>query len=144
MAAGLLEMVSLFAGADDVAARAPVLREGLLEAGERELHAYEPVLAASTAEARREALSVASETPMAIARAAAEVAELAARVASESKPALKGDAVTAVLLAEAATRAAARLVEINLSGAPAGDPRVGEVAGLSERAARAREVALGG
>jgi hypothetical protein len=57
---------------------------------------------------------------------------------------LKGDAVTAVLLAEAATRAAARLVEINLSGAPAGDPRVGEVAGLSERAARAREVALGG
>jgi formiminotetrahydrofolate cyclodeaminase len=143
MAAGLLEMVAAFAGADEVAARAPVLRAQLLEAGERELHAYEPVLEATTPDARREALSVASETPMAIARAAADVAELAARVASESKPALKGDAVAAVLLAEAVTRAAARLLEINLSGA-ADDPRVGAVAGLSERAARAREQALRG
>jgi formiminotetrahydrofolate cyclodeaminase len=136
-------MVAAFAGAHEAAARAPMLRAQLLEAGERELHAYEPVLAAATPEARREALSVASETPVAIARTAAEVAELAARVASESKPALRGDAVAAVLLAEAVTRAAARLVEINLSGA-AGDPRLGEVASLSERAAGAREQALGG
>jgi formiminotetrahydrofolate cyclodeaminase len=143
MAAGLLELVAAFAGAHEAAARAPVLRAQLLEAGERELHAYEPVLEATTSEARREALSVASETPVAIARAAAEVAELAARIASESKPALKGDAAAAVLLGEAVTRAAARLVEINLSGA-AGDPRLGEVASLSERAAGAREQALGG
>lgn len=136
-------MVATFAGADDAAARAPILRAQLLDAGERELHAYEPVLGATTTEARREALSAASDTPVAIARAAAEVAELAARVASESKPALKGDAAAAVLLAEAVTRAAARLVEINLSGAP-DDPRVGEVAILSERAARARESVLGG
>jgi formiminotetrahydrofolate cyclodeaminase len=142
MAAGLLEMVSAFAGADDVADRAPVLRKQLLEAGERELHAYEPVLEATTPDARREALSAASESPLAIARASAEIAELAARVAAESKPALKGDAVAGVLLAEAVTRAAARLVEINLSGA-ADDPRLEEAASLGERAARARERALG-
>jgi formiminotetrahydrofolate cyclodeaminase len=142
MAAALLEMVAAFAGDEEAAARGRVLRKQLLEAGERELHAYQPVLAAATAEARREALSVASETPLAIAGAAAEVAELAARVASASKPALKGDGITGAVLAEAAACAAARLVEINLSGT-ADDPRLGEVASLSERAARARELALG-
>jgi formiminotetrahydrofolate cyclodeaminase len=141
MAAALLEMVSGFAEANDAAARAAALREQLLEAGEQELRSYEPVLQATTPTARRQALSEASETPTAIARAAAEVAELAARVASQSKPALKGDAVAAVLLAEAVTRAAARLVEINLKGQPE-DLRLSEVARLSERAASARDVVL--
>jgi len=144
LAAGLLEMVASFAGssAEAAAARATVLRAELLAAGERELHAYEPVLSAKSEDERRAALSAASETPLAIARAAAEVAELAAEVADASKPSLKGDAVAGVLLAEATTRAAARLVEINLAGVP-GDARLGEVAELSGRAARARERALG-
>ncbi len=143
-------MVAAFADDKEALARAPILRQELLAAGERELASYEPVLAAlrlpseSRERARelRRALSSASETPVAIARAGAEVAELAARVAQASTPALRGDATAGVLLAEAATRAAARLVEINLRGQPA-DPRLEEVARLSGRAATARESALG-
>jgi methenyltetrahydrofolate cyclohydrolase len=143
-------MVAAFAADDQAAARAPLLRQELLDAGEGELRSYAPVLEAlrlpkeapERERALSRALSAASETPAAIARAGAEVAELAARVTHESTPALRGDATAGVLLAEAATRAAARLVEINLRGLPA-DPRLGEVAGLSRRAAAARERALG-
>jgi hypothetical protein len=46
------------------------------------------------------------------------------------------------LLAEAATRAAARLVELNLAAQP-DDPRVGAARELAARAAAARERALG-
>ena len=96
LAAALLEMVAAFAGADEAAARAPVLRARLLECGERELRSYEPVLAALRcdrsdpirAQRLEEALSNASEAPLAIAPAATEVAELAAQVAAESKRAL--------------------------------------------------------
>jgi methenyltetrahydrofolate cyclohydrolase len=141
LAAALLEMASTYAGLDDVRARAAVLRGELLEAGQLELHAYEPVLAASSDQERREALSAASAVPVTIVRVSSELAELGARVVNESKPALKGDAVAGVLLAEAAARAAARLVEINLAGEPE-DRRLAEVARLSERAARARGHAL--
>jgi formiminotetrahydrofolate cyclodeaminase len=142
-------MVSAFADDAEAGARAPILREELLEAGEGELRSYEPVLQAlrlpaGTPERERElrtALSAASDTPVAIARAAAEVAELAARVTANSSPALRGDAAASVLLAEAATRAAVRLIEINLRG-EAEDARVEEAERLSRRAANARERAL--
>lgn len=143
-------MASRFVDDGAAAERSTILRGELFEAAERELHSYEPVLEAmrlpagspERADAVARALSDASETPLAITRAASEVAELAARVTARSKPALRGDATAGVLLAEAAARAAARLVEINLSRQP-GDPRLAEVARLSERAARAREAALG-
>lgn len=141
LAAGLLEMVAAYAGLDEVKARAAGLRSELLDAGERELHAYQPVLAAGSEQERAEALSAASEVPLAIARGCAEIAELGADVAARSRPALKGDAIASVLLAEAAGRAAARLVEINLKSAE-GDARIAEAARLSERAASARDRAL--
>lgn len=151
LAAALLEMTASFAQAQDVAGRAAILRVQLLEAGEAELRSYEPVLTAvrlpasdsSRAERLGQALSNASEPPLAIARAAAEVAELAASVAAGSTPAVRGDAVAGVLLAEAAARAAVRLVEINLKDA-GDDPRLAEAAELAERAARARAQALTG
>jgi formiminotetrahydrofolate cyclodeaminase len=144
-------MVSAFADDADAGARSPILREELLEAAERELRSYEPVLQAlrlPAGSAEREgelraALSAASETPLAIADACAEVAELAASVTAGSKPALRGDATASVLLAEAATRAAARLVEINLHDQPA-DARLADAARHSERAAMARARALEG
>ena len=150
MAAALLEMAAGFAGADEVGERAAVLRGQLLQDGERELQSYEPVLAAvrlprddpSRSERIAEALSVASEAPLEIAHVSAEVAELAAAVAGQSKSSLGGDAIAAAVLAEAATRAAARLVEINLLDS-ADDSRLGEVANLAGRAAAARERALG-
>jgi hypothetical protein len=49
--------------------------------------------------------------------------------------------VAAAELAEGACRAAARLVQINLAGAP-GDPRLTEVAGLIHAAAEARAETL--
>lgn len=134
-------MVARYAAVDEAAARAGVLRRELIDAGERELHAYEPVLASSTNEQREEALSAASELPLAIALASTEVAELAAQVTAQSKPALKGDGAAGLLLAEAAAAAAARLVEINLHARP-DDPRLAQVAALAQRAAIAREQAM--
>ncbi|MBV8942910.1 MAG: cyclodeaminase/cyclohydrolase family protein, partial [Solirubrobacterales bacterium] len=87
------------------------------------------------------ALSEASRAPLAIARASTQVAELAARIAEMSKPELAGDAIAAVLLAEASSRAAARLVEINLAQRPE-DPRLAVVDELVERAGTARDAAL--
>jgi formiminotetrahydrofolate cyclodeaminase len=145
VAAALLEMASAFAGDSNVMQRAAVLQAELLALGERELHSYAPVLEAvrlplndpARAGRLRSALSEASETPLAIARATAEVAELGEAIARASKPAVKGDAAAAVLLAEGACQAAARLVAINLAGA-GGDSRLGELARLAGRADAAR------
>jgi hypothetical protein len=60
---------------------------------------------------------------MRILELAAEAAEVASALAADGKPALRGDALTAVLLAGAAARSAAILVRIDLAGAP-GDPRL--------------------
>jgi formiminotetrahydrofolate cyclodeaminase len=149
LAAALLEMAARFAGVGDVAARARTLRSQLLASGEKELRSYEPVLAAARLDpsdpAREqrlhEAMSHASEAPLAIARSAAEVAELAAEVAAKSRPALRGEAIAGVLLAEAASRSAASLVEINLNGS-SGDPRLAETLELRSRLAAAREHVL--
>jgi formiminotetrahydrofolate cyclodeaminase len=123
LAAALLQMAAAYAGDEAVVGRAAELRAELLAAGEQELDAYEPVLEArrlpagdpTRAQTLKEALVRASEPPRAIARAAAEVAELAASVASESRPDLAGDALAGEVLATAAARAAATLVDINLA-----------------------------
>jgi methenyltetrahydrofolate cyclohydrolase len=142
VAAALTQMSAEFAGAEATSARAAALRTELLACGERELHAYEPVLAAQRAgEGLADALSAAAEPPLAIARATVEVAELAAALAVSGRPALTGDAVAGALLAEAAAQAAARLVELNLTRRP-DDPRLTEVSALLGRAAAVREAVL--
>jgi len=86
-----------------------------------------------------EALSQATEVPLAIAETGAGVASLAARIAECGNPNLLGDAVAAVLLAEAGARAAATLVLVNLKGLP--DERASRVkrlmAEIAESARRA-------
>ena len=152
LAAGLVEMAARFTpGREDVAEKGALLREHLLELGERELSAYEPVLEAfrldagdPDREARlREALSDAADSPLAIAREAAAAAALGAELALTGNAHLTGDAITGTLLAEAACCAAARLVEINLARVPS-DPRLDETAELTRRASAARAKALGG
>jgi formiminotetrahydrofolate cyclodeaminase len=162
LAAGLVEMSARFTlGRDEyggrwermseVRARAAELRGRLLSLAERELHAYEPVLKAlrlppedPAREARvREARSGAAESPLEIARAAAAVAELAAEAADTGNRNLAGDALTAVLLAEAACRAAVALVRINLGSGCSEDPRLIEAAALAKHAATVRVGALG-
>lgn len=123
LAAALLQMAAAFADDDAIVHRASELRNELLSAAQDDLESYPPVLEAmrrpaddpDRERALRAALDRANEAPLAIARAAAEVANLAATVAERSKPALRGDADTAATLAEAARRAAERLVELNAS-----------------------------
>jgi formiminotetrahydrofolate cyclodeaminase len=131
LGAALTEMAARFAGLDDVAARAGELRARGLALADEDLEAYAPVLAAlrlpaddpARPEAIRAASSAAAEVPLAIAEAAAEVVALARDVAADGRPALRGDALAGADLAAGAARAAARLVEINLAGAP-DDPRL--------------------
>ena len=61
------------------------------------------------------ALSEAAGALVLIAEAGSEVASLAALVCEQGDPDARGDAVAATLLAEAGTRAAANLVEVNLA-----------------------------
>jgi formiminotetrahydrofolate cyclodeaminase len=82
----------------------------------------------------------AAEPPLQIARAAADVAELAVVVARNGDPAFHADAVIAALLAAAAASSAAELVGVNLT-ASARDERVREAERLAESAARAAEEA---
>jgi formiminotetrahydrofolate cyclodeaminase len=157
--AGLVEMAASFtlarpkyAGVHhrmaDVRREARGLRRKLLELGERDAEGYEPVLAAirmperHPQRARRldEARSQASEIPLAVAEASARIAELAAETARVGSQPLRGDAITGALLAEAGSRAAARLVEINLTGRD--DDRLARAADASRRAGAARDEAL--
>jgi len=68
------------------------------------------------------ALAGAADVPMCLIELAAGVADLAAVLAEGGNPALRGDVITAALLAEAAGRAAAVLVGIDLAAVP-DDPR---------------------
>lgn len=152
LAAALLEMTAGFDTTPMGAAcgvRAEALRGRALELADRELHSYEPVLTALRLPASdpdrqarlASAMAAASTTPLAIASVAAQLAGIAAESVDGVPDQLVGEAVVASELAEGACRAAARLVEINLAGAP-GDPRLTEVAGLVRSAAEARAETL--
>jgi formiminotetrahydrofolate cyclodeaminase len=160
LGAGLVEMAAAFGLARpdqarradrlrQVHARAGELRATAVVLGERDLESYGPVLEAlrlpaedpGRSERLRAALSAAVEAPLAVAEAAAEVAELAAEARSGGSRHLEGDAAAGALLAEAACRAAGRLVELNLADRP-DDGRLARVDGLARRAARAREEVL--
>ena len=153
LAAGLVEMAAAFtlARASTPSAtsawralreRAGELRAEALELAERELTVYGAVLdalraargrARARASASTAALSDAADSPLAVARAAAEVAGLAAEVAHTGNRHLRGDAISAPSWPRRACTAAARLAEINLTGPPRGPaPRGGR------RAAQAR------
>jgi formiminotetrahydrofolate cyclodeaminase len=114
LAAALVEMSARLAGRADGVSAAGELRRRALKLAEEELTSYAPVLAARSDEERSAALAAASEAPARVAELAADVAELGLDVAASSSPAVRGDALTGVALAEAAASAAARLVEINV------------------------------
>jgi formiminotetrahydrofolate cyclodeaminase len=134
----------------DVASRSRELRAQALELADRDLSSYAPVLEAQRlpagspvrAERLEAALTEASLTPLAIAENAAETAALAARVTATCNPAVRGDALAGVLIAEAATAAAASLVEVNLARGDGPDLARVRARDARRRAQEAREEAL--
>jgi methenyltetrahydrofolate cyclohydrolase len=137
LAAALVEMVAraaLARGEGGAAMerrleRAGELRTRAVSLADEDAAAYRAAINAPP-ERRAEALSAAADPPLAIAEAAAETGELAAAGSTEVSGPIRGEADTAALIAAAATRSAARLIELNLAGSPE-DPRL----------ARARELA---
>ena len=91
----------------------------------------------------REALSEAADVPLSIAEIGAEVSGIAARLAEEGNPNLRGDAVTAAALAGAGVRAAITLLEINVSAGGADDDRLSRGRELLAAAAAAQELVEG-
>jgi len=137
-AAALVAMAARFSReqweeAGGAVAQAEALRTRVLPLADEDAEAYETVLEALRLppdigpdrrdEALGAALSRAADVPLAIAEAALDVATLAAELAERGNPNLRGDAATAALLAEAAVRATANLLEINL-GTREGDERL--------------------
>jgi formiminotetrahydrofolate cyclodeaminase len=137
LAAALVEMSGRLAGDEEAAEAAGAMRAEALRLAEQELTSYAPVLEAQTPADRMTALDAASEPPAQIAETAANVAELGVKVAGSSSPSVRGDALTGVILAEAAAAAAARLVETNITSGPAFD-RAREA---ERRASKARSAA---
>jgi formiminotetrahydrofolate cyclodeaminase len=139
LAAGLTAMAARFAPDDwtrraEVVGRAEELRARAEPLADQDAEAYGAFLVARTNENAEWIVAI----PFELATLAAEVAELAAAVATEGNPNVSGDAAAGAELAAAVGSIAARLVEINARG---GDPRAAEsrrlAAAASEAAARA-------
>ena len=152
LAAALVEMVSavsLRQDPDSPAAiearrdRAHGLRLTALSLADLDAAAYGEVLAVQRrreesghAERLRRALAAAADPLVRIIETAREVAELAAGAVADARGSVRGEAMTALVLAEGVARAGVPLVELNLAG-DAQDPRRGLV---REAAAAAEDV----
>lgn len=148
LAAGLAGMSARLstghlADAPEMAARADELRDRAAPLAREDAEVYGRVMAARRTEGNgfERALSDAADVPLSVAGIGAEVAEVAGRLFEGGNPNLRGDALTAVLLADAATRAAARLAEIDLSLAGIEDERLA-LAGDLARSVAARRRSL--
>jgi formiminotetrahydrofolate cyclodeaminase len=124
------------------------LRADAVALAERELHSYGGLLEAlrlpadtpdrqeQIERARGEAIA----SPLELCARAAQAAQLGAELAHHGNRNLRGDAICATLLAEAACRAAAQLVALNAT-APS-DEHAARAAELAQQAAAARAAAL--
>jgi formiminotetrahydrofolate cyclodeaminase len=154
-AAALVAMVARYsrdswADASTTVAQAEALRRRALALARDDADALEAFLAArdTSVEPRAEArdfhlgrtLERAADVPLAIAETACDVALLAAHAAELGDGEVRADAVTAVLLAHGAARAAAHLVEVNLTSGVA-DERVLRVHDLVRTAGTAADQA---
>jgi formiminotetrahydrofolate cyclodeaminase len=107
LAAALVELTARFSGEDptDAVRR----RDRLLELADEDAAAYTEFMRTKSDEARARTIAV----PQEIADLAAAVSNAAERLEREGNPHLEGDATAARHLADAARRAATRLVELN-------------------------------
>jgi formiminotetrahydrofolate cyclodeaminase len=141
LAASLAMMAARFSkehmeDAEDLADRADSLRSRVSSLIEKDAEVYGRVLEAKRSGGDvRAALSDAADVPMEAAEAAAEVSDIASRLAEKGNPNLRGDALTAGFLAEASVRASAKLAEMNLEAAGMDDdPRIRRAQDLERKA----------
>ncbi|MGH3104654.1 MAG: cyclodeaminase/cyclohydrolase family protein [Gaiellaceae bacterium] len=132
LAASLVELTARFSDDEQALAEAAGLRRRLLALADEDAAAYSEFMRTRSDEARSRTIDV----PLDLAEAAAAVARLGERLEREGNPNLVGDAAAAILLARAAVRSAARLVEINLGGRD--DPRGARARRLDSEAADGR------
>lgn len=129
--------------APQLADQARKLRDRAAPLAQADAEAYRAVIAALRArdaadpgkQGMAAALSQACVVPMEVAGIGAEVAAVAAAIAGGGNPNVRGDAITAALLAAAGSRAAAALVRINLAGTE-GDDRPARTDRLAAEASR--------
>jgi methenyltetrahydrofolate cyclohydrolase len=156
LAAGLAAMAAglsrrQLAEAEELAGRMRGLQEQVKPLAQADADAYTGVLSAQSlprddperSVAVQGALSRAADVPLEIAEVGVAVLDAAADVARRGNPNLRGDALTACLLAQAGVRAAAALVQLNLSDDR--DPRRERAAKLADaaRAASLPPIAAG-
>jgi formiminotetrahydrofolate cyclodeaminase len=145
LAAGLAAMAAGLSGrqlpdADGLASRMRELLARSKPLAQRDAAAYGEVLAAlrsgpptpERSAAVGQALSRAADVPLEIATIGVAVLDVATDVVRRGNPNLRGDALTACLLAQAAVRAATALVALNVPDAT--DPRRVRAAVLDEAA----------
>jgi formiminotetrahydrofolate cyclodeaminase len=158
---------SQMTGAPQLVTEALAIRDALAPLYDRDAHDYLDVIAArrmpDASEAARssapdaapggdaddrrkritDALSAATDVPMAVIEAGTRLAEMAAELAEQGNPNLRGDALVAAVLAGAGVEAAAVLAQINLAGLPDDErqgvarSRLGEATRSVQRARRA-------
>ena len=156
MSAGLVAMVARaskdhWPEAGGVIGQAEALRARVAPLAQADAEAYTAALATlrgrDELEERyrdqklRAVLERAAEVPLQIAEAGSDVASLAALLVENGNPEVRADAAAAAVLAEGGTRAAAKLVAVNL--AATGDDRVTQADRLVKHAAEAANRALG-
>ena len=156
MAAGLVGMVAraskeYWDEAGGVVGQAETLRARVAPLAQADAEAYVGALTALRSrdeleeryrdQKLREALEHAAEIPLRIAEAGCDLACLAALLVENGNPEVRADAAVAAVLAEGGTRAAAKLVAVNLS-ALEDDPRIRHADSLVAIAREASERAL--
>jgi formiminotetrahydrofolate cyclodeaminase len=136
-----------------VAAQAGSLRERAAKLVDEDAEAYRRALEAQATsdetekQERRDwslgrVTAAAAEPPLALARLAADLAELCAAAGARIEPRVHADVAGAAALAAAVARGARELVAVNLTALP-GDPRVEEADRLVDAAATAAAAVLG-
>jgi formiminotetrahydrofolate cyclodeaminase len=113
LAAALVELTARLSDDSEALGDAVRRRERLLALADEDAQAYAEYMRTKSDAARDRTIAV----PQEIADCAAAVADAADRLERHGNPRLVGDAAAARLIAEAARRGAARLVELNRAAA---------------------------